>query len=52
MHALTSNGQRYQLRVDLMAANGSNYYEIYDDFYIGPAKNFSLHIGSHRGTAG
>ena len=42
MHALTSDGRRYQLRVDLQAANGTHYYEIYDDFYI----------GNHRGTAG
>ena len=52
MHALTSDGRRYQLRVDLQAANGTHYYEIYDDFYIGPANNFTLHVGSHRGTAG
>ena len=52
MHALTSDGRRYQLRVDMTAANGTNYYEIYDDFYIGPARDFTLHIGSHRGTAG
>ena len=52
MHALTSDGRRYQLRVDMTAANGTNYYEIYDDFHIGPAKDFTLHIGSHRGTAG
>ena len=52
IHALTSDGRRYQLRVDVQAANGSLYYEVYDDFSIGPAKNFTLHIGSYRGTAG
>ena len=52
MHSLTSDGRRYQLRVDLRAANGTQYYEIYDDFSIGPARDFTLHIGNHRGTAG
>ena len=52
MHDLTSDGRRYQLRVDLVAANGTHYYEIYDDFRVGPAKDFRLHIGNYRGTAG
>ena len=52
MHDLTLDGRRYQLRVDLVAANGTHYYEVYDDFSVGPAKDFRLHIGAHRGTAG
>ena len=52
MHSLTSDGRRYQLRVDLRAANGTQYYEIYDDFNIGPSRDFTLHVGNHRGTAG
>ena len=52
IHTLTSDGRRYQLRVDVQAANGSYYYEVYDDFSVGPAKDFTLHVGSYRGTAG
>ena len=52
MHLLTADGRRHQLRVQMVAANGSNYYEVYDDFWIGPARNFQLHIGNYRGTAG
>ena len=52
MHLLTSDGRQYELRIDLQAANGSHYYEIYDGFFIGPGRNFTLHIGNHLGTAG
>ena len=52
MHALTSDGRRYQLRVDMIAANGTYYYEVYDDFHVGPARDFPLHIGKFSGTAG
>ena len=52
MHAITSDGRRYQLFVELQAANRSFYYALYDDFSIGPAKNFTLHVGNYRGTAG
>ena len=52
MHMLTSDGRRYQLKVDLTAANGSHYYALYDDFRIGPARNCTLHVGNYTGTAG
>ena len=52
VHMLTSDGRRYQLRVDLTAANGTHYYALYDDFRIGPAKDFTLHVGNYSGTAG
>lgn len=52
MHDLTSDGRRYQLRVDISDAYGNSYYEIYDDFSIGGPKNFVLYVGQYRGTAG
>ena len=52
MHLLTADGRRHQLLVEMVAANGSHYYEEYDDFSIGPAREFQLHIGNYRGTAG
>ena len=52
MHKMTSRGRRYQLRVDLMAANGSHYFALNDDFSIGPLKDFTLHVGKYSGTAG
>ena len=52
MHKMTSDGRRYQLRVDLTAANGSHYFALYDDFSIGPLKDFTLHVGKYSGTAG
>ena len=52
MHSLTSDGRQYKLRIDLRAANGTQYYEIYDNFFVGPARDFTLYIGNHLGTAG
>ena len=52
IHLLTADGRRHQLRVEMVAANGTHYYEEYDDFWIGSARNFQLHIGNYRGTAG
>lgn len=52
MHTLTSDGRRYQLRVEMTDDSGRNYYETYDDFYIGAARKFDLHIGAASGTAG
>ena len=52
MHNLTSDGRRYQLRIEMAAANGSIYYEVYEDFRIGPASDFTLYIGNFIGTAG
>ncbi|XP_053388006.1 neurogenic locus notch homolog protein 1-like [Mercenaria mercenaria] len=52
MHEITGDGRRYQLRVELTIANGSKYIETYDDFSIGPAKDFVLHVGNYRGNAG
>lgn len=52
MHAITSDGGRYQLRIELEVANGTKYYETYDDFSVGPPKDFVLHVGSFNGNAG
>lgn len=52
MNALTMDGRRYQLRVELTTANGSTYFETYDDFSIGPPTDFVLHVGKHNGNAG
>ena len=51
MHLLTADGRIQQLRVEMVAANGTHYYEVYGDFWIGPARDFQLHIGNYRGTA-
>ena len=52
MHSLTSDGRRYQLRVEMTRGDGRKYYEVYDDFSIGPRNTFVLHIGQERGNAG
>lgn len=52
MHALTNDGRRYQLRVELKVANGTKYHETYDDFSIGAKTNFVLHVGIYNGNAG
>ena len=52
MHALTSDGRPYELRVEISDEYGNTYYESYADFSIGPGKTFVLHIGQATGTAG
>ena len=52
MHSITSDGRRYQLRMDFIDANDNKYYEIYDDFSVGPHNRFELTVGNSYGTAG
>ncbi|XP_060602744.1 fibropellin-1-like isoform X2 [Ruditapes philippinarum] len=52
MNGLTKDGRRYQLRVELGLANGSKYFAMYDDFSVGPPKDFVLHLGRYVGNAG
>jgi hypothetical protein len=52
MNGLTNDGRRYQLRVELVLANGSKYFAMYDDFSIGPPNDFVLHVGRYTGNAG
>jgi hypothetical protein len=52
MNGLTKDGRRYQLRVELEVANGTRYFATYDDFSVGPPKDFVLHVGHYQGNAG
>jgi len=52
MHSLTSDGRRYQLRVDLVNASGHHLYQTYDNFAIGALPQFTLYVGNSSGTAG
>jgi len=52
MHQLTNDGRRYKLRVDIVDSGGNNRHESYDDFSVGPHKQFVLHVGAYTGNAG
>lgn len=46
------NGTNSELRVDLTAANGTTAYEVFGNFTLGPAPDYTLHIDPGYGTAG
>lgn len=41
-----------ELRVDLTAANGTEAYEVFGNFSLGPSPEYTLHIDPGHGTAG
>lgn len=45
-------GEISQLRIDMTAANGTTAYTVFGNFSLGPAPNYTLHIGQGIGTAG
>ncbi|XP_052260739.1 uncharacterized protein LOC127864888 [Dreissena polymorpha] len=51
MHAMTSKGQ-LELRIDLMAANGTMVYEVFPNFNVSLSPNYTMNAGSGHGTAG
>ncbi|XP_052237125.1 uncharacterized protein LOC127848612 isoform X3 [Dreissena polymorpha] len=51
IYAMTSNVQT-ELRIDLMAANGSTAYEVFPNFRLSAASDYRLHVDRGRGTAG
>lgn len=52
MYSITADGRRYALRVDITDSGGNSFHETYEDFLIGPRKQFVLHVGRARGNAG
>jgi len=42
MHSLTSDGRRYQLRVELVDASGTHFYQVIVKCYEIPTKNVCL----------
>ncbi|XP_049606488.1 fibrinogen C domain-containing protein 1-like [Syngnathus scovelli] len=52
IHALTASGA-YQLRIDVTAFDGRNYYALYDDFSVGHEKDgYPLLVSGYSGNAG
>ncbi|XP_052219467.1 angiopoietin-related protein 7-like isoform X2 [Dreissena polymorpha] len=51
IHAMTYNAKS-ELRIDLIAADGSTAYEVFPNFRLSSAPNFTLHIDTGHGTAG
>lgn len=41
-----------ELRINLMAADGTTAYEVFGNFSPGPAPYYTLHIRPGTGTAG
>ena len=55
MHKITTDGQRYLLRVELMSYEEEFIYAEYSNFWIGPeCDNYRLHITGYlpNSTAG
>ncbi|XP_052235372.1 fibrinogen alpha-2 chain-like isoform X2 [Dreissena polymorpha] len=51
VHAMTSKAQT-ELRVDLMAAEGSTVYEVFPNFRLSASPDYRLHVDKGNGTAG
>ncbi|GFS15104.1 tenascin [Elysia marginata] len=52
LHAITSSGGSYELRVEL-TYKGKGAYAHYDEFFVADeSENYKLKVGSYRGTAG
>ncbi|KAH3754154.1 hypothetical protein DPMN_188817 [Dreissena polymorpha] len=43
---------RSELRIDLMAADGSTAFEVFPNFRLSTAPNCTLHVNQGHGTAG
>ncbi|XP_052236967.1 uncharacterized protein LOC127848505 isoform X2 [Dreissena polymorpha] len=51
IHTMTSKAQT-ELRVELMAADGSTVYEVFPNFRLLTAPDYMLHVDEGNGTAG
>ncbi|KAH3748372.1 uncharacterized protein LOC127847030 [Dreissena polymorpha] len=50
IYAMTSNANS-ELRIDLIAADGSTAYEVFPNFRLSASPNYTLHIDQSNGTA-
>jgi len=54
IHLMTSQGQRQELRVEMVDWNGTHAYALYDNFAVGSKDtDYALtSVGKYSGTAG